>query len=857
MKQTIVILLILLFTYSSYAQQKKRGKVKRKYRNVEQVNQNLPQVYFRGIVRDAEKNPLPGAAVTVQGTRVGVHTNADGEFFLTNIPTGKNRIEISFLGYETKTIDYVASTGQNFHNITLDKTNIHLDPITVTSQKRQQQLLDVPQAINAIDAAFIEENNITELGQFSEFVPGLYIREQGANRPSFVIRGLTSDEVSPSAQPRVSVFFNNVPVSRASAASLDLFDMEQVEVLKGPQNTLFGRGAQSGAIHFISKKPVNTTEGYLTAGIGDFNKREIRGAVNLPVIEDILFVRASGVYKARDGFVKNTFGGTLNGENTIGGRFSARFLPAFNHKIDLVVNYQKDDTPGIAFMSKQFPNTLGETDIFNYRASLEQGENLGTGKEILNSILTYRYFRDELNYWTSITSYRNTSSFARWDGDGTAAAAIDMSEDAGSQQFYQEIRYNFSRDSRLNGSGGASYWREKADQTFWFSPNEQNMFHLFFDPTNLITPNGQPVPVPALPNMPQLGPLAGAPLPTDHQEESYSEATNKAFEAFIDGTFQLTRKIFVVGGIRAIYEKFELSNRAEFTGGSPSMLGNLTRNAPNLFFRPSALQTIDKSALSFTWRAGLKYRLNEKANIFANYSRGRRPQVLQFTSTGEEEILDAKKITNYDLGFKTSIANRVFVNAVAFYQKYKDFQTRAWVADPATGEFNYKVKDGGRATSYGAEVDLRVAVLERLDVFGNYAYLHSRFDSTDVDGLEQEYADNTFRLSPEHSFTVGFNAEFDITPTIQFFFTPSYSYKTQIYFEDANTEGLEQPAYGLLNANAGLELADPNVILNVYVTNLLSEEFITSAGNTGSLFGVPTFVPGPPRMLGAKLTWNF
>ena len=857
MKQTIAAVLILFIFLPAVAQQKKQGKVKRKYRNVERVNQNLPQVYFRGIVRDADKNPLPGAAVTVQGTLVGVHTNADGEFFLTSIPTGKSRIEISFLGYETKTIDFITGAGQNYHNITLDKANIHLDPITVTSQKRQQQLLDVPLAINAIDADFIEENNITELGQFSEFIPGLYIREQGANRPTFVIRGLTSDEVSPSAQPRVSVFFNNVPVSRASGASLEFFDMEQVEVLKGPQNTLFGRGAQIGAIHLISKKPVNKMEGYLTAGIGEFNKKEFRGAVNLPVIEDILFVRAAGIYKARDGYVENTFGGTLNGENTIGGRFSARFLPAFNHKIDLVVNYQNDDTPGIAFMSKQFPNTLGETDIFNYRASLEQGENLGTGKEILSSTLTYRYFRDELNYWTSITSYRNTSSFARWDGDGTAAAAIDMSEDAGSQQFYQEIRYNFSRNSRLNGSGGVSYWREKADQTYWFSPNEQNMFHLFFDPTYLVNAEGQPVSVPALPNMPQLGPLVGAPLPENHEEESYSEATNKAFEAFIDGTYQLTRKLFAVGGVRAIYEKFALSNQADFTGGSPSMLGNLTGNAPNLFFRPSGLQTIDKTALSFTWRAGLKYRLNGKANIFANYSRGRRPQVLQFTSTGEEEILDAEKLTNYDLGFKTSIANRVFINAVGFYQQYRDFQTRAWVADPQTGEFNYKVKDGGRATSYGAEAKLRVAVLEGLDVFGNYAWLHSRFDSTDVDGLEQEYAGNTFRLAPEHSFAAGFNATVNITPNILFFVTPSYSYKTKIYFEDANTEGLEQPGYGLLNINTGLELADPNVILSVYGTNLLNEEFVTSAGNTGNLFGVPTFVPGPPRMLGAKLAWKF
>ena len=499
MKKIISALLLILLIFTAAAQTKKKGKVKRKYRNVEQVAPNLPQANFRGIVWDADKNPLPGASVAIPGTKTGVHTNADGEFLLSGLPTDRLRFEISYMGFETKTIDYTLGAGENYHNITLDENNIHIDPITVVSQKRELQLLDVPAAINAVDSKFMEENNITELGQLSEFVPGLYIREQGANRPSFVIRGLTSDEISPSAQPRVSVYFNNVPVSRANGASVELFDMEQVEVLKGPQNTLFGRGAQIGAIHFISKKPGNNADGYLTAGLGNFNEKEFRGALNVPVIKDKLFVRAAGIYNVRDGYVENTFGGTLNGKNTAGGRFSARFLPAFNHKLDLVLNYQKDDTPGIAFMSRQFPNTEGETDIFNYRASLEQGENLGTGKELKDATLTYKFFKNELNYLTSITSYRTINSFARWDGDGTAAAAIDMSEDAGAKQFYQELRYNFSRNSRLNGTGGASYWREKADQTYWFSPNEQNMFHLFFDPSYLVMPDGQPVPMPAFP----------------------------------------------------------------------------------------------------------------------------------------------------------------------------------------------------------------------------------------------------------------------------------------------------------------------------------------------------------------------
>ena len=489
---------------------------------------------------------------------------------------------------------------------------------------------------------------------------------------------------------------------------------------------------------------------------------------------------------------------------------------------------------------------------------MEQGENLGTGKDFFDATLNYKYYVNEHTYWSTISSYRNSNASSRWDGDGTASAALDMAEYAAAEQFYQEIRYNFSRNSRFNGSAGASYWWENADQNYEFSFNEQNTFHLFFDPSYLLMPDGQPIPVPALPNIPQLGPLAGMPLPTNHEEESYSVATNQAAEVFVDGTYQLTRKLFISGGIRGVYDMYKLTNEVEINGATtPSTLGMLTGNYPNLFFKPSASQEINKNTLSFTGRAGLKYKLNDEANVFANYSRGRRPNVLQFTSAGQEEILDAEILNNFDAGFKASFLSKVFIDAVGFYQLYSDFQTSAWIADPASGEFNYIVKDGGKATSYGAEASVKVAIIEQLDIFGNYAWLNSTFDSTGDDGSEQEYAGNSFRLSPEHSFTFGFNARLNITSNIQLFVTPSYSYKTHIYFEDANTEGLEQDAYGLLNINGGLALSEPNVILSVYATNLLEEQYVTSAGNTGSLFGVPTFVPGAPRMIGAKITWKF
>jgi outer membrane receptor protein involved in Fe transport len=857
MKKLFILILIVLIAFTSEAQSKKRGKVKRKYRDVEQVSQNLPEVFLRGFVYDEENIAIAGATVTVDGAVKSVNTNEYGEFLVENLLSGKGRIRVSFVGYATLTTDYELRPGENFKNIMLVRKNVYLEPVTVSAQKREQQILDVPVAISSVSGNKIEQLNITGLSPLSEFVPGLYIREQGANRPSFVIRGLSSEEVSASAQPRVSVFNNNVPINRASGASVELFDMDRVEVLKGPQNTLFGRGAQTGAVHFISKMPVNNLEGTVTAGYGSFNQKELKGAINIPLVNDMLFVRAAGIYSARDGYVENTFGGTLNGKNTVAGRFSARFIPAWNHRVDLVLNYQKDDAPGVSFMSKQYPNTLGETGVFSGTASHEQGENLYTRKDILEATLSYKYFLSEHTSWNSITSYRKNNASARWDGDGTAAAAIDMAETAGAEQFYQELRGNFTQNSRLTGSLGASYWREKASQNYWFSPNEQNLVHLFLNPAYLVDQNGQPVSMPALPDNPLLGPLAGMPLPTNHQEENTSNAVNQSAEAFFEFTYQLKRKLFINAGVRAVFDMYNLTNEAVFAGGDPSTLGYLTGNAPNVFFKPSALQEISKNTLSFTGKAGVQYKMNEYGNFFVNYSRGRRPNVLQFTSTGEEEILDAEILDNFDAGFKGSVFEKVYFDVVGFYQKYKNFQSAAWIADPESGEFNYKTVDGGRATTYGAEASAEIAIIKQLSLFGNYAWLHTAFDSTNTDGLQQAYAGNQFSLAPEHSFTAGLNAKLNVTQNLQFFVSPSYSWKSHIWFTDANIEGIDQEAYGLLNINGGIKLDDPKLVFSVYASNLLDEKYVTSGGNTGSLFGIPTFVPGAPRMLGGKITWAF
>lgn len=816
--------------------------------------ENISEVRIHGKVVNSKNEPMRGASIVVKGSNLGVNTNENGEFFMNKLPSGTVSLIVSFVGYETQVVVVNLVEVNNELNVTLNRNNVVLEPVTITSQHREQQILDIPATITNISSSFILNANITNLEQVSDFVPGMNVRIQTPHRPTFVIRGLSSDEVSPGAQPRVSVYFNQVSVSRASMAVSELYDMERVEIIKGPQGTLFGRGSQIGAISFITKKPTQELNGYFAAGMGDYGQRELQGAVNLPVIDNKLFMRASGIYSYSDGYVENTFGGTLNGKNTIGGRFSLRYMPFHNTKIDLVLNYQKDDNPGTAFMSRQFPNTKGVTDIFNYEASLEQGKNLYNKRDVLGTSLEIKHFRNENNYWSSITSVYTNNGDSRFDGDGTHAPAIDMAEALDVKQFTQELRYNFSLNSRTNGFIGASYWRENVKHKYWFGPNEQHLAYLFLQmPQFLIAPDGNAYPMTAIPNNPAFGPLAGMPLPVSHEEENHSGAKNQAIDLFVDATWKLTHRLSFTSGLRVTAERFTVNNKSMMTGGSPSVLGMFTGNYPNVFFKPVDFTRVQENYMAYTWRANFKYDINPHSNFFIGYAKGRRPNVIQYNAKGESETMNQENVHSFDAGVKIAAMQRFWFDVGVFYQLYSNFQTTAWDA----ASINYIIKDAGKATSYGVEAIAKAAIFSNLDVFANYAYIHARFDNSDSQGNEQEYAGNSFRLTPDHSFAIGFHAKAELTTNWQIFVVPTYAWKSHVWFEDANTSGLDQDSYGLLSAQLGFKLHKPNLIVAVTGTNLLNEKYTISGGNAGSLFGVPTFIPGAPRMIGTKLTWKF
>ena len=197
---------------------------------------------------------------------------------------------------------------------------------------------------------------------------------------------------------------------------------------------------------------------------------------------------------------------------------------------------------------------------------------------------------------------------------------------------------------------------------------------------------GNPNFMPALPPIPELGPLGGLPLPTEHVEESFQQAKSEAIETFIDGTYSITKKLNLTAGLRLVLDRFSLDAQNRFVAGDPSTLGLITGNFPNVLFATGEVS--DKSELYKTvvGRFLVRYQFNENFNTYAGYARGRRPNVIQLRADATTETLDDEKVDNYEIGFKGVLSDRFFFDAAVYYYDYTDFQTRAWVADQESGE---------------------------------------------------------------------------------------------------------------------------------------------------------------------------
>jgi len=830
----------------------------------------------KGTIEAEDGTPLAGATLLVKENRQQQVADEGGRFVLSNLPLGKVTVEVSYAGYETQSKTVEVNAEQATLTIRLKPVANTLGNIVVSTQKRSQALLEVPITITAVDNQFLRRLNITEFDQLSAYVPGLEMQLQSPNNPGFVIRGITSDDGDSRVQPRVSVFQDGVSISRARGAVVELFDMERVEVVKGPQGTLFGRSAQIGAVHLIQNKPRNYTTGEVNAWYGNYNQLNLTGVFNTPIVKDKLLMRIAAIQNQRDGFVGNLSGDkALNSKKTTAVRGSFRWLPSAGTTLDLIINYQVDKPTGTSFRSKAYAPKNGSINPWD-DADLEQGDTLGVDRKVYGATLLWNQKLNNSWSLTSITNARRFDSYEAFDADGTAAPALQFAEDAVGDQFSQEFRLNYAGKKKFNGFGGLSYFYENGNQVVPFITNEQSLYTLFTPvvrngiinnpslpdavkqqllqaiPFVPLTTNGVPNYVTNIPNIPPVfGAIAGAPLATRHFEQYTNFGKTGAFEIFADGTYAITEKLKLTAGLRGTYEKLTAGFDVP-AGSKPSPLGGLLGNFPNILFRATGgKMEVSEDYWSWVGRLALNYQFANQ-NLYASVSRGRRPGVINISKI-DTILLKPEIVWSYEVGIKGLLANKKLqYDLAAYYYDWDNFQTNvANINNPRLIE----VSDAGRARSFGIETGIRYAPSSKVSFFTTYGFIDAAFKDKDEDGRPQQLAGNTFRLTPKHSFSIGGEYAPQLGKNLQGYIRPSYTYKSKVYFEDTNTELLSQSGYGLLNLNTGIRITNGSKTYEIgfFGRNLLNEEFIIDAGNTGNAFGIPTFIAGQPLMAGGQI----
>lgn len=759
-----------------------------------------------------------------------------------------------------------------------DTVNDPADDIVVTAQKIEQRAVDVPITISALSGERLKELGVSDLDELSNYVPGLNIQEQSANNPGIVIRGITSDSGSAQQAARVTLYYNGVDISRSRGSYQDIYDVERIEVVKGPQATLFGTASAVGAISIISARPKPGISAQLTAGLGNFDQRLLSGYLNAG--SEKIAGRIAFAFKKRDGYVNNlsTTMDDLNGQNQLGIRGSLRLMPTERLTVDLIGTYDRQRNPGTAFINRALPPAGPNGNVFGdawldgspvSRAKLGL-EKLGLHRDVYDGNITGNL---ELNdSWTAtlVAGYRKFDSLEVFDADGSRAAWLEFAEDSRGWQGSLEGRLSYTSDT-LRGSFGFNAFHEKNLQRVPFATEEGTFLACTVNPLfasaqaairrSLGLSAGQSTciaPDNSVRALAATGILTGGTTTSlPYASETTNRGKNDSYSAFADMTWIPNPAVEVTGGVRALIEKRN-------SGYSAIQPISVLLAAAGL--RRSVIGTVDTGGATFRAvdsfqaflpRFNVLYRFSDAVNAFGTISKGRRsPTVALSSGTGASgpvpvvNPIAEENVWNYEVGLKGALGI-VSGSLGVFYQTYDNFQVS--VINPQTGVS--QTRSAGSAKNLGVEAEVLVKPARWVSVFGNIGYIDGGIDNKA--SIAPNFRNARFRLQPEVQAAGGFTIDAPLSGGMRVFATPSITYRSRIFFEVPNNIAISQAAVTLVNVRAGLSFANDAFELAAFARNLTNKDYLLDAGNTGGGFGYPTYIPAEPRLFGAQITARF
>jgi len=751
--------------------------------------------------------------------------------------------------------------------------------IIVTAQKIEQRAVDVPITISALSGERISELGVTDLDELSNYVPGLNIQEQSANNPGIVIRGITSDSGSSQQGPRVTLYYNGVDISRSRGSYQAIYDLDRVEVIKGPQATLFGTASAVGAISLVSARPREGFSAEVTGGYGNFDQTLLSGYVNAG--SDVLAGRIAAEWRTRDGYVENLAPNQeeeLYAQDNLGVRASLRYAPTGDLTVDLIGTFDRQRNGGTPFISKALPTEAGPGDPFG-RANLGGSplsaealgdDQLGLNREIYDVNLTASYdFGDGWNF-TTVNGYRKFDSREVFDADGSAAWYLEFAEIAEGWQASHESRFAYT-DPSWRASFGWNVFTEDNLQNVPFSSEEGTFLQCLSNALQIGCINAAGVVTAAQATAAITG---GALTQIPYSSTFENQGQNDSYSMFADTTWIPTDSLELTAGVRLLIEKRRSGFRADvpvprLASILPGPLLDQLR-AAGINLRASLIPgQVDTAGQTFTTedsfsavlpRFNILYRLSPDVNVYGTVSKGRRSPVVQLGAArrggipvANVQLVPEEVVWNYEGGIKASFG-AVSGSLGVYYQQYDGFQISRTITepnDPAGAVGSTVTESAGSASNLGVEAELAVNPTDWLSLFGNVGYIDGGIDDKPENGV---FAGDRFRLQPQWQAAAGFTIDAPLGGGMRFFATPSITYRSRIFFQVPNDPEISQGPVTQINARAGVSFADDRLEIAGFIRNAADEEYLLDAGNTGGGFGIPTFIPAEPRFYGIQIT---
>ncbi|RYZ22591.1 MAG: TonB-dependent receptor [Chitinophagaceae bacterium] len=769
---------------------------------------NAQQGTLQGRLTGPDGAPVPAATVQLLNTGHQALSDANGRFVFRGVRPGTYTLVAGGGAYASilRSVE-VREDGADVA-LSLPLVYRHLDEVVISSRRWEETLQRSPLSVTALSARKVEEYRLWNAGELSAFAPNLYTADPGDQRNVTSLRGI----VTTSYDPAVATYVDGVNQFGLDTYIPQLFDVERIEVLRGPQGTLYGRNAMGGVIHIITKRPGTTPDGMAEVSVGNYGRQRYSLSYRTPISRK-LFIGGAGLFDKTDGYYTNTVGNSkYDRQSSAAANWYLRYEPAAGWSITLNAKHAHNRNHG------PFPLVFGAEEALADPFKLSQNAVTKMIDNVFNGSLALVHAGPRLQ-WSSQTAYQSNYRYYNdpIDADFSPLNGMTIINNYGREWNRNEV---FTQEFNLRPTGdrtGLFRWSAGAF-----------LFH-------------QKAPVKQTTRFGEDAEMLGAP---QANFSLINSTTSKATGAAVYGEvgLPLTRTLELSAGLRYDHER-----------RSQQILGEYQADPdpnPQFAYRPDTSAAANFSALSP--RVGLSFRPSASHLLFATYSKGFRPGGLTPLSSDPSQPalfpFDPEYSHNIEVGVKNDFAGgRLAVNLTLFATSIRGAQLPTLILPDAV----VLIRNTGEMKSRGAEIELRALPVKGLSVEGSFGYTHARYGAGTLahNGEAMELKGKRQVFTPEYTSLLGVQYRQAIGPKERAYFLVRADWRAigEQYFDLANS--IRQKPYDLLGASAGFGYRKFELLF--WTRNLGDSRYISYAYDFGAVH------LGAPRTLGAtaRVRW--